>query len=73
MEPMRRKRLDERLKKMMLTSTSNASPRFCNDPKVPPSTADWPPPQEVMPALIRHIPMSETTMPDTSGVMILRV
>lgn len=70
---MRKNLLLERLKKMMVTSTNTANPKLRTDPKVPLSIAVCPPPHEVMPALMRHKPMSVTTMPATSGVMTLRV
>lgn len=46
--------------------------RFSHEPKEPSSIAPYPPPQETIPTLIRLNPISSTTMPDTSGVMILR-
>lgn len=70
---MRKNLLADLLKKMMVTSTSTARPKFRIEPKVPSSIAAWPPPHELMPALMRHKPMSVTTMPATSGVMTLRV
>ena len=45
-------------------------PRLRYEPKVPFSIADAPPPQEVMPTFMRLMPISVTTMPDTSGVII---
>ena len=61
---------DERLKKMMANKTNAANPKFINDPKVPLASAAAPPPQALIPALMRDIPMSVTTIPETSGVII---
>ena len=58
---------------MINTSTSPANPTCCNAPNVPSACAVAPPPQAVMPTLIRLMPMSVTTMPDTNGVIIRRV
>lgn len=67
---MRKKRLLLRLKMMMSTNTMRAMPMFWSEPK---SGAEaLPPPQEIMPTLIRLIPISVTTMPLTRGVMIRR-
>ena len=54
-------------------STSRARPRFSKLPKVPLLWAETPPPQAVIPTFIRLIPIKVTTMPDTRGVIILRV
>ena len=72
MELMRRYLFLQRLKNKTLNSTSAAIDRFSHEPKEPSSIALYPPPQETIPTLIRLNPISSTTMPDTSGVMILR-
>ena len=72
MELMRRYLFLQRLKNKTLNNTSAAMDRFSHEPKEPSSIAPYPPPQETIPTLIRLNPISSTTMPDTSGVMILR-
>jgi hypothetical protein len=73
MELIRRYRLLLLLKKMMLTNTKVAKPMCSKLPNDPFALAASPPPQAVMPTLMRLIPMSVTTIPETNGVMILRV
>ena len=72
MELMRRYLFLHRLKNKTLSKTSAAIERFSHEPKEPSSIALYPPPQETIPTLIRLNPMSSTTIPDTSGVIILR-
>ena len=58
------------MKSTIRNSTNDAIPRFSNEPNVPFSIAAFPPPHDIIPTLIRLIPIRVTTMPDTSGVII---
>ena len=74
-EPMRRKRFDEQLNATIVSSTAPETVRFCQ-----PANGNFasgaiepnPPPQAMTPTLMRPRPISVTTMPETSGVMIVR-
>ena len=61
------------MKKIIKTSTKAAKPIWRKAPKVPSACAAAPPPQAEIPTLIKLIPISVTTIPDTKGVMTLRV
>lgn len=69
---MRSMRLRQLLKKTMTSNTSPASIRLRMLPNEPSATAELPPPQADTPTLMRHSPMSVTTMPYTTGVIIRR-
>ena len=73
MELMRRYLLELLLKNIITTSTSTARPMLSMLPNVPAALAASPPPQALMPTFMRLRPISVTTMPDTRGVIILRV
>ena len=62
-----------RLKIIIDTSTRAARPKLSKEPKVPSCIACTPPPQALIPTFIKLIPMSVTTIPETSGVIIFRV
>ena len=72
MELIRRYLFPQRLKNKTLRSTSAAIDRFSHVANVPLSMAAYPPPQDTIPTFIRLNPISSTTIPETSGVMILR-
>ena len=72
MELIRRYLFPQRLKNKTLRSTSAAIDRFSHVANVPLSIAAYPPPQDTIPTFIRLNPISSTTIPETSGVIILR-
>ena len=72
-ELIRKYLLELRLKNKVTKITMVAKPKFSIEPKVPFSLAKKPPPQAVIPTLMRLIPIKVTTIPETSGVIILRV
>ena len=72
MELIRKYLFLQRLKNKTLNKTHTATPILRKLPNVPLSIAVYPPPQATTPTLIRLKPMSNTTIPDTKGVITER-